>query len=290
MAFQAFLYVFLPGPIGYGQMTPAGHTLPYCVNGLLAWTVTHASFITCSLLFELFDPAIIADNWGPLMIAATAFGYLLTLYSWIKAHWFPSHPEDRKFSSSFIYDMFMGIEFNPRIGKYFDFKLFFNGRPGIVAWTLINFSFAAAQYRQLGYVTNSMLLLNFIHAVYVLDFFYHEDWYLRTIDIAHDHFGFYLAWGDTVWLPYMYTLQSHFLLRNRVDLSTPYFAFVFTLSMVGYYIFRNVNNQKDLARNTDGKCIIWGEPAKVIRTEFTTTNGEIHRSLLLTSGYWGNDF
>lgn len=31
--FQAFLYVFLPGPVGYGQMTPAGHKLPYIVNG-----------------------------------------------------------------------------------------------------------------------------------------------------------------------------------------------------------------------------------------------------------------
>lgn len=35
----------------------------------------------------------------------------------------------------------MGIEFNPRIGPI-DFKLFFNGRPGIIAWTIINMSFA----------------------------------------------------------------------------------------------------------------------------------------------------
>jgi hypothetical protein len=40
--------------------------------------------------------------------------------------------------------------------------------------------------------------------------------YLRTIDIAHDHFGFYLAWGDVVWLPFMYTLQSQYLyMRNH---------------------------------------------------------------------------
>jgi hypothetical protein len=32
-----------------------------------------------------------------------------------------------------MYDVYMGIELNPRIGKYFDFKLFTNGRPGIVA-------------------------------------------------------------------------------------------------------------------------------------------------------------
>lgn len=54
----------------------------------------------------------------------------------------------------------MGIEFNPRIGKWFDFKLFFNGRPGIVAWTLINLSFAAKQQELYGQVTNSMVLVN----------------------------------------------------------------------------------------------------------------------------------
>ena len=54
----------------------------------------------------------------------------------------------------------MGVEFNPRIGKWFDFKLFFNGRPGIVAWTLINLSFAAKQQELYGHVTNSMVLVN----------------------------------------------------------------------------------------------------------------------------------
>lgn len=54
----------------------------------------------------------------------------------------------------------MGIEFNPRIGKWFDFKLFFNGRPGIVAWTLINLSYMAKQQELYGHVTNSMMLVN----------------------------------------------------------------------------------------------------------------------------------
>jgi 7-dehydrocholesterol reductase len=43
--FQGFLYVTLPGKTGYGQPTPAGHTLPYTVNGLTAWVVTHALFL-----------------------------------------------------------------------------------------------------------------------------------------------------------------------------------------------------------------------------------------------------
>lgn len=54
----------------------------------------------------------------------------------------------------------MGIEFNPRIGEWFDFKLFFNGRPGIVAWTLINLSYMAKQQELYSQVTNSMILVN----------------------------------------------------------------------------------------------------------------------------------
>ena len=46
-----------------------------------------------------------------------------------------------------------------------------------------------------------------LQAIYVLDFFWNETWYLKTIDICHDHFGWYLGWGDCVWLPYLYTLQ-----------------------------------------------------------------------------------
>ena len=65
----------------------------------------------------------------------------------------------------------------------------------IVAWTLINLSFAAKQYNDFGYVSNSMILLNILHGTYVIDFFLNESWYLRTIDIAHDHLGFYLALG-----------------------------------------------------------------------------------------------
>ncbi|KAJ9049180.1 hypothetical protein DSO57_1030041 [Entomophthora muscae] len=180
----------------------------------------------------------------------------------------------------------MGVELNPRLGDL-DFKLFHNGRPGITGWTLINLSFLFAQFQKLGYVTNSMLILNLLHAIYVGDFFYNEDWYLRTIDIAHDHFGFYLAWGDSVWLPFMYTLQSQYLYLHPVNLSNEFAAIILALGFGGYYIFRTVNNQKDLVRKKKGDVDIWGMPARVIKAQYVTGNGECHTSLLLTSGYWG---
>nr|CAG8584515.1 14581_t:CDS:10 [Entrophospora candida] len=217
LIFQGLLYAFLPAKIGYGQQTPAGHILPYKVNGLLAWV----------------------------------FPYILCLHQSI------SHPEDRKFSGSFIYDLLMGIEMNLRFGKYWDFKLFHNGKAGIIAWTLINLSFPAAQYNKIGYVTNSMILLNFLHLAYVLDFFYNEDWYLGTI------------------------------VRNPVDLPWVNFFVILSIGLTGYYIFRAVNHQKDIVRKTNGNCKVWGKPAKVIKTQYLTSDGKIHSSLLLVSGYWG---
>lgn len=288
MAFQVILCVMLPGKKARGQVTPAGHQLTYTCNGLNAWVVSHVAFL--ALAYGGFiKMSVIADHWGPLMVIANGFGIFLASFAFLKAHYFPTHPSDRCFSGSAFYDFYMGIELNPRIGA-FDFKLFFNGRPGIVAWTLINLSFAAKQYSAYGYVTNSMVLLNILHAIYVVDFFMNEAWYLRTIDMAYDHFGFMLAWGDTTWLPFMYTLQSCYLLHNPIILPWWGVVFILALGLSGYSMFRLTNTQKDYFRREmkqNGSCVIWGKPAKYIPAEYTTSLGEQKQSYLLTSGWWG---
>lgn len=129
-----------------------------------------------------------------------------------------------------------------------------------------------------------MLIVDLFHLIYVVDFFINEDWYLRTIDMCHDHFGYYLAWGSMVWLPSMYTLQCQYLARYPVDLST-FSAIALTLTgLSGYALFRSVNFQKDLARRTKGNCEIWGKKAEVMKVGFRTKDGERHESLLLISG------
>lgn len=136
LTFQICLYQLLPSKISIGQMTPAGNLLKYRTNGLLAWAVTHFFYGLLVWKFGM-DPAIIAKNWGPLLISANVYGFLLTGFAYVKANRNPTHHADRKFSGSLMYDLYMGVELNPRIGEYFDFKLFHNGRPGIVAWTLM---------------------------------------------------------------------------------------------------------------------------------------------------------
>ncbi|KAG9230694.1 ergosterol biosynthesis ERG4/ERG24 [Amylocarpus encephaloides] len=286
LIFQAALYRWLPSVISTGQLTPAGNLLKYRTNGLLAWFVTHALFFGLSA-FGTLDPAFLARNWEGLLVAANIWGFLLTGIAYIKAHVSPTHEQDRKFSGSFFYDMYMGIELNPRFGKSFDFKLFTNGRPGIIAWTLIDFSFVAYQYQLHGYITNSILIATILHTIYVVDFFINEDWYLRTIDICHDHFGFYLAWGSTVWLPAIYSLQTQYLARNPVLLSNMNATTLLITGVSGYTLFRSVNHQKDLVRRTKGACKLWGRPAQVLNVKYRTKDGREHSSILLCSGWWG---
>lgn len=274
------------GGIVKGAITPAGNSLPYNINGLQAWVISHVLFVICTFGLGLFSPTIFFDNLGPLLWVTNIMGFALGIFAYVKALYFPTHAEDRKFSGNSFYDFFMGVELNPRV-SFIDLKLFFNGRPGIVAWTLINLSFASAQYAKHGSVTNSMLIVNFLQALYVLYFFWKEAWYLKTIDIHHDHFGWMLAWGDSVWLPYMYTLQALFLVFNPVELSTGYALFVLSLGLFGFYIFADANNQKDRFKKLGNEAVIWGNKPKVIDCEYLTKDGKVRKSSLLLSGWWG---
>jgi len=40
-------------------------------------------------------------------------------------------------TGSVIYDFYMGIELNPRLGRDFDVKFFTNGHLGMMVWTLM---------------------------------------------------------------------------------------------------------------------------------------------------------
>jgi len=282
---------WLPNYVGgfqKGATTPAGHTLTYNINGLQAWIVTHSLFILgtwCGLL----NPSWVVEKWLAIFYVANLLGYGLTFFAYLKAYLFPTYPKDNKYTGYPDYDMIMGVEFNPRMLGV-DLKLFLNGRPGIILWSLVNLCFAYYQYETFGTVTNSMVLLNILQGLYVLDFFWNERWYLKTIDISHEHFGFYLAWGDCVWLPFMYTLQGCYLAHNPVVLNDTIFVLILVLGVLGYVIFRWANYQKDHFRrmiSTGVAPIVWGKRASYICCNYHTADGKERLSYLLISGFWG---
>lgn len=274
----SFLRNYYSGGIKNGPINPTGEVLRYKINGLQAWIISHTLYFL--LVICGMKGSGIADNWIKLFLVAFFLSCILSILIYIKAFYYPTNFNDNKLTNSRIYDFFFGIEHNPRIG-FLDFKLFFNGRPGIIAWTMINISFAFKQYENYGYVTDSMILVNILQAIYVIDFFWHENWYLHTIDIAHDHFGFYLAFGDLVWLPFFYTMQSVYLSNHPIFLGKMYFSIVLSIGIFGYIIFRLTNWQKDNFKKYD----IAGSNYLIV--EYRTIDGTIHSSKLLLSGMWG---
>ncbi|KAF8195259.1 ergosterol biosynthesis ERG4/ERG24 [Mycena galopus ATCC 62051] len=293
VVFQATLFVALPGTPRYGDTTPAGNRLLYKINGLLSWFLTIGVYILGTLC-SFWDADIVAKQWTGLMVAASTYGIVLSIVVYVKAHVSPSHPSDRKFSGKY-HEMDvhrLGDSLNPRFGNL-DLKLFNIGRVGMTAWTIFltqsfrNLSFAASQYQKFGYVSNGMIVVNILQNLYIVDFFYQEGWYVRTIDIAHDHFGFYLAWGGAAWIPSMYTLQAQYLAHYPVNLTRTEALIILLVGIFGYRMFRASNEQRTVARRTAGNCLIWGKKPVVITAHYTTSNGKEHTSLLLCSGFWG---
>ena len=134
-----------------------------------------------------------------------------------------------------------------------------------------------------------MILVNLLQLAYVLDFFAREDWYLRTIDMHHDRFGFYFAWGSTVWIPFAYTLQAAYLARHPVRLSPA--AMVGILALAGGLATpsscRRTGSATDFAVSRRQLSGSGAGRRRPIPARYVTADGIVHHTRLLTSGWWG---
>lgn len=294
--FQVFLYL-LPDQINkiypnyrggkiLGSISPKGNQNYYQINGLQAWLISYSLFFILGVM-DVIPMTIIYDNWVSILVISCILSYILTIMMYIKGLYYPSS-NDNKYTGNWFYDLYMGIELNPKILGY-DLKLFLNGRPGIIGWSCINLSFAAAQYQKYGYISNSMFLVNFLQFLYIGYFFYKEAWYLETLDISLDHFGWMFSFGDLVWLPAMYTLQCLYLVSNPIHLTNLWFLIIFNLGILGFIIFVTSNNQKENFKK-NYKSKIWGQKPYYIDASYIITdkNGKksFKNSKLLLSGWW----
>eukprot|EP01047_Picozoa_sp_COSAG01_P007592 COSAG01_NODE_290_length_19382_cov_22.903801_4_plen_228_part_00 len=183
----------------------------------------------------------------------------------------------------------MGRELNPRLpsllpwrrdtdagglSEAFDLKVFCELRPGLIGWVLINLGMLFKQ-SSLGPISPEMLSVNFFQALYVWDALYHERAILTTMDVTTDGFGFMLAFGDLVWVPFTYSLQARYLVHNSPALAPWQLVAVWLLNMLGYALFRGSNSEKDQFRR---------DPASMPHLQSMPTQ---RGTRLLTSGYWG---
>ncbi|GIZ39470.1 hypothetical protein CKM354_000285200 [Cercospora kikuchii] len=287
VGWQAMLYNFLPGPLHAAPRTVGGRRILYRLNGLAAWASTILVAAACSYL-SLSDPTYIANNWGPLLATANVYSMALITISWLKARISPDLESETFLTGYFWYDLFNGGELHPRSGRLFDWKHFNASRTGgILTWSLIDLSFAALQYEKHGKLTASMALTVAFRLTITIEYFWYENWFFETLDGSYERFSFYSIYGFAAMMPHLWTLQTQYLALHPVELSTGQCLGLSMMFLAGWYMRHIVDHQKSSTRAANGDNKIWGETAKVLRVQYRTSDGKVHHSLLLCSGFWG---
>jgi len=281
----AIFDLLLPGVERTGVELRDGSKLKYNINGISLSILLILVLITRFGLTngEMPELQFVYENILELTIVAITFSFLLAWFVYIIS-FFPiingTNGKGTKEkilalggnTGDFIYDWFIGRELNPRIGS-FDIKLFCELRPGMLLWLILNISSLHHQWLKLGYVTDSMLLVNILQAIYVFDGVLNEEGCLTMMDITTDGFGFMLSFGDLALVPFSYSLQARYLSIEPIELGTIYSTIVLLISFTGFYIFKASNNEKSNFRQ--GKL----PHLKSIQTSRSTK--------LLCDGWWG---
>ncbi|KAM5238847.1 delta(14)-sterol reductase LBR [Ctenodactylus gundi] len=273
---QALFYILPVGKVVEGMPLVDGRRLKYRLNGFYAFILTSA--VLGLALYNGVELHYVYDHFLQLALAATVFSVLLSSYLYARSLRAPREELSPASSGNAVYDFFIGRELNPRIGT-FDLKYFCELRPGLIGWMVINLAMLLAEMKVQNRAAPSlaMVLVNSFQLLYVVDALWNEEALLTTIDIVHDGFGFMLAFGDLVWVPFAYSLQAFYLVGHPHELSWPGAALIVALKMCGYVIFRCANSQKNAFRKNPQ------DPKLAHLKTIHTSTGKN----LLVSGWWG---
>ncbi|KAF7563984.1 hypothetical protein G7046_g106 [Stylonectria norvegica] len=283
------LYRVLPATEVEGSELSSGGRLKYRLNTLYSSTVTLVALAagTAALGAEFPVWTFISANYIQILSINTITSFALATLVYVRSFSVkPGNIEARELaagghSGNLLYDWFIGRELNPRVtiplfGEI-DIKEFTELRPGMLGWIILNCSWCAQQYRNFGYVTDSAVCITAVQALYVFDSWWNEQAILTTMDITTDGFGMMLSFGDLVWVPYVYSLQTRYLSVHPVSLGPLGLAGVLSLIGLGFYIFRSANNEKNRFRTNP-------DDPRVSHLKFIQTESG---SKLLTTGWWG---
>ncbi|KAL9126673.1 MAG: hypothetical protein Q9217_004317 [Psora testacea] len=283
------LQVVLPGTEVEGVELATGGKLKYKVNAFSSALVIIGSAIIGTFFQGVDFPlwTFIWDNYTQLITVNLGVAFILASFVYVRSFSVKKGNREKRelaaggHTGNLVYDWFIGRELNPRVNLpligTIDIKAFCELRPGMLGWVLLNLAFVAHQYKLYGSISDSILLITFFQALYVFDALYMEPAILTTIDITTDGFGFMLAFGDLVWLPFIYSLQARYLAVYPVHLGILGIASVLAVQGFGYWIFRSANNEKNRFRTNP-------KDPTIAHLEYIKTKAG---SKLLTSGWWG---
>ncbi|KAM3469124.1 hypothetical protein MY5147_007292 [Beauveria neobassiana] len=287
--FNLILYRVLPAIETEGTVLATGGRLKYRLNTLYSNTLTLSLLAAGTFAQGAQFPVwvFISENYLQLLTANILISYAIATFVYVRSFSVKAgNKESRELAAgghtgNLLYDWFIGRELNPRvtipvIGEV-DIKEWCELRPGMMGWIILNCAWCAQQYRNYGYVTDSIICITVVQALYIIDSWWNEPAILTTMDITTDGFGMMLAFGDLVWVPFVYSQQTRYLSLHPLSLGPIGLTAMLSLIGLGFFIFRSANSQKNTFRTNPN------DPSVAHLEYIQTKTG----SKLLTTGWWG---
>jgi len=277
----AAIFLWIPSEKYEGPVTNFGQVPVYAANGFLYYLVTMVTYIGA----HLFYPDLSLDVYnnmahivGTLNVLALTFcTYLLVM------GYYRPQTNEKLPRFPIMYEFYRGMELHPRL-LGFDIKQWTNCRVGMMAWQVLIVAFVMASWRQTGSWNPGHVVNVALQTVYIAKFFWWETGYFTTLDITLDRAGYYICWGCLVWVPVFYTYSSYYAVAQlpTMSVATALITTICGLAAIGMNY--RVDYEKQLFRETGGKCNLWGQPARgiTVRNQLTEKPSE-----LLISGCWG---
>jgi delta14-sterol reductase len=269
LGFTALMFVLsivVPGPMRPGAPLKDGSRRQYKLNGLPILIVTVVA-LGLGQFFGLFSLSIVPNSILALFVAANVISIALT--AWL---YFSGRNRKDAVREGLFADVWYGVELNPELLGV-DLKMWAY-RPSLIGLLVINASFAVVQWERDGHLSTAMILYQAFTAIYVFNYFQFEYGMLYTWDIVAERFGFMLVWGDLAFVPFAYSVVGWYIVDRTEPLSTFATIALPCMFLLGLWIFRGANQQKDEFKR-DPSVKIWGKKAE-------TLGGRI-----LVSGFWG---
>jgi len=278
-----FLSLKVPSKIFLGPPTPVGYVPKYSANGVQFYLSSLLVYLL--LVFNRPEiPLLIHSKFSEIISLLNLFSLILCVLLLVKGHLSPEVVEGAR-DKPLPYQFYAGIELHPRLLGV-DIKQWTNCRFGMMGWALLVLNFGIASLQKNGFHLGPFVNAALIN-IYLLKFFYWETGYFNTLDITLDRAGYYLCWGCLTWVQVFYTFSAYWLVSNPSVGSHTGCIAIFILGLLAIWLNYSTDRQKELFKESNGDCIIWGRKAEFIPVQYLDKNGKKIKSRLLLSGFWG---
>lgn len=276
----SLIFLHVPAPVFKGPQTSFGYVPLYTDNGFSYYIITTVTYVGLHYVYPNLSKDVY-DNLPYILGSCNLYAFFLCTVLLIMGKNWPQSDE-KVAKAPILFEFYRGMEVHPRLFGV-DVKQWTNCRIGMMAWQLLIVAFLIAGYQQAG-VNPGHLTNVFLQTVYIAKFFWWETGYFDTLDITLDRAGYYICWGCLVWVPLFYTYSSNFLVAQPSLFSETTAVVIALLGIASVLMNYRIDYEKQVFRQTGGKCELWGRPARSIKVINQKTKKP---SNLLVSGSWG---